>query len=50
MLSNVNPDNIYSQNGIAEAFAQFAYDNGLSFAPADEELEKIMHPANELPF
>lgn len=49
-LLNKNPNNIYSQNGIAEAFAQFAYDNGLSFAPTEEELKKIMHPQNELPF
>lgn len=50
LLINMNPNNIYSQNGIAEAFAKFAYDNGLSFAPNSEELEQIMHPENELPF
>lgn len=49
-LINTNPNNIYSQNGIAEAFAKFAYDNGLSFAPNSVELEQIMHPENELPF
>ncbi|HDK7174307.1 TPA: hypothetical protein PTV31_000839 [Clostridium botulinum] len=49
-LVNSNPSNIYSQNGIAEAFAKFAHDNGLSFAPTDDELEQIMHPENELPF
>lgn len=49
-LKNVNTNNIYSQNGIAEAFAKFAFDNGLSFAPSAEELERIMHPENELPF
>jgi len=41
---------IYSQNGIAEAFNKFAYDNKLSFAPTEEELNQIMHPENELPF
>ena len=49
-LLNKNPHNIYSQNGIAEAFAKFAYDEGLSFAPSKEELEKILHPDNKLPF
>lgn len=49
-LRNMNPNNIYSQNGIAEAFAKFAYDNGLSFAPTAGELEQIMHPENELSF
>lgn len=49
-LKNKNVNNIYSQNGIAEAFAKFAYDNGLSFAPTTEELNSIMHPENELPF
>lgn len=49
-LKNVNPNNIYSQNGIAEAFIKFAYDNKLSFAPTEEELNQIMHPENELPF
>lgn len=49
-LRNVNKENIYSQNGIAEAFSKFAYDNGLSFAPTAEELELILHPENELPF
>lgn len=49
-LKNTNPNNIYSQNGIAEAFAKFAYDNDLSFAPTTEELEQIMHPENELSF
>lgn len=49
-LRNVNVNNIYSQNGIAEAFAKFAYDNGLSFAPTTDELDCIMHPENELPF
>lgn len=49
-LINANPNNIYSQNGIAEAFIKFAYDNGLSFAPSKEELNSIMHPENELPF
>lgn len=49
-LPNKNANNIYSQNGIAEAFAKFAYDNGLSFAPTADELHRIMHPENELPF
>lgn len=49
-LKNVNPNNIYSQNGIAEAFIKFAYDNKLSFAPTEEELNQIMHPENEFPF
>ena len=49
-LKNVNSKNIYSQNGIAEAFAKFAYDNGFSFAPTADELEKIMHPENEISF
>ena len=49
-LQNSNANNIYSQNGIAEAFAKFAFDNGLSFAPSEEELNCIMHPENELPF
>lgn len=49
-LINCNVNNIYSQNGIAEAFAKFAFDNGLSFAPTAEELNSIMHPENELPF
>jgi len=49
-MKNVNPNNIYSQNGIAEAFIKFAYDNKLSFAPSEEELNQIMHPENELPF
>lgn len=30
-LANLNPDNIYSQDGIAEAFAEFAKKEGLSF-------------------
>lgn len=30
-LANPNPDNIYSQDGIAEAFAEFAKKEGLSF-------------------
>lgn len=50
LLKNENPNNIYSQNGIVEAFAKFAYDNNLSFAPSKEELEKILHPENELSF
>ncbi len=50
MLQNVNPSNIYSQNGIAEAFAKFAYDNHLSFAPTEDELKTIMCPDNQLPF
>lgn len=49
-MKNINPNNIYSQNGIAEAFIKFAYDNKLSFAPTEEELNQIMHPENELPF
>lgn len=49
-LKNANPKNIYSQNGIAEAFAKFAYDNALSFAPTADELELIIHPDNESPF
>lgn len=49
-LQNSNANNIYSQNGIAEAFAKFAFENGLSFAPSEEELNCIMHPENELPF
>lgn len=49
-LKNANPKNIYSQNGIAEAFIKFAYDNGFSFAPSEEELNHILHPENELPF
>lgn len=49
-LKNLNAKNIYCQNGIAEAFAKFAYDNKLSFAPTSKELEHIMHPENELPF
>jgi len=49
-LRNCNADNIYSQNGIAEAFAKFAFDNGLSFAPTGQELNGIMHPENELAF
>lgn len=49
-LKNCNANNIYSQNGIAEAFVKFAYDNGLSFAPTEEELSYILHPENELPF
>ena len=49
-LPNKNPHNIYSQNGIAEAFAKFAYDEHLSFAPSEEEIHRIMHPENELPF
>lgn len=43
-LDNPNPDNIYSQNGIAEAFAKFAYDQHLSFAPTKGELDKILNP------
>ena len=43
-LDNPNPDNIYSQNGIAEAFAKFAYDQRLSFAPTKDELYKILNP------
>ena len=43
-LDNPNPDNIYSQNGIAEAFAKFAYDQRLSFAPTKDELDKILNP------
>lgn len=50
LLENKNPNNVYSQNGIAEAFAKFAYDNKLSFAPSKEELQKILHPENELSF
>lgn len=49
-LKNSNANNIYSQNGIAEAFAKFAFDNRLSFAPTAEELNRIMHPENEIPF
>ncbi len=49
-LTNCNPNNVYSQNGIAEAFTKFAHDEGLSFAPTDDELEQIMHPENKLPF
>lgn len=49
-LENSNEKNPYSQNGIAEAFAKFAYENNLSFAPSKEELEQILHPKNELPF
>lgn len=49
-LKNMNPNNIYSQNGIAEAFVKFAHDNKLSFAPTEEELKQIMHPENECPF
>ena len=49
-LENANPNNVYSQNGIAEAFAKFAFDQKLSFAPTEEELEEILHPENELPF
>lgn len=49
-LPNKNPHNIYAQNGIAEAFAKFAYDEHLSFAPSEEELQHILHPENELPF
>ncbi|MCD7837897.1 MAG: N-6 DNA methylase [Clostridiales bacterium] len=49
-LTNKNPHNIYSQNGIAEAFAKFAYDEKLSFAPTKEELRIILHPENERPF
>lgn len=49
-LQNKNPHNVYAQNGIAEAFAKFAYDQRLSFAPKDKELQKILHPKNELPF
>lgn len=30
-LANPNPNNIYSQDGIAEAFAEFAKKEGLSF-------------------
>ena len=30
-LGNPNPNNIYSQDGIAEAFAEFAKREGLSF-------------------
>lgn len=43
-LDNPNPENIYCQNGIAEAFAKFAYDQHLSFAPTKEELDKILNP------
>jgi len=43
-LDNPNPDNVYSQNGIAEAFAKFAYDQNLSFAPTKNELDKILNP------
>lgn len=43
-LDNPNPDNVYSQNGIAEAFAKFAYDQRLSFAPTKDELDKILNP------
>lgn len=49
-LPNKNPHNIYCQNGIAEAFAKFAYDQKLSFAPTADELKNILHPENELPF
>lgn len=50
LLKNSNPNNIYSKNGIAEAFIKFSYDNHLSFAPTEEELNSIMHPKNEFPF
>ena len=43
-LENPNPENVYSQNGIAEAFAKFAYDQHLSFAPTKDELDKILNP------
>ena len=43
-LENPNPENIYSQNGIAEAFAKFAYDQHLSFAPTKDDLDKILNP------
>ena len=49
-LPNRNPHNIYAQNGIAEAFAKFAYDEHLSFAPSEKELQHILHPENEFPF
>ena len=49
-LSNKNPHHIYCENGIAEAFAKFAYDQNLSFAPTAGELNSILHPENELPF
>jgi len=32
-----------TQNGIAEAFAKFAYDEHLSFAPTKEELDELLH-------
>lgn len=47
---NPNPHHIYFQNGIAEAFAKFAYDQHLSFAPTEKELHAILHPENEPPF
>ena len=43
-LDNPNQDNVYSQNGIAEAFAKFAYDQHLSFAPTKDELDIILNP------
>ncbi|MCM1225525.1 MAG: hypothetical protein NC548_64875, partial [Lachnospiraceae bacterium] len=49
-LKNRNPHNIYARNGIAEAFAKFAYDEHLSFAPSEEELQRILHPENEISF
>lgn len=49
-MKNAYPNNIYSKNGIAEAFIKFAYDNKLSFAPTEEEVNQIMPPENELPF
>ena len=49
-LENKNPIRPYSTNGIAEAFAKFAYDEKLSFAPTADELNTILHPENELPF
>ncbi len=49
-LINKNPHNIYAQNGIAEAFAKFAYDEHLSFAPSKEELDNIFQSENKPPF
>ena len=49
-VPNKNPHNVYCQNGIAEAFAKFAYDQKLSFAPTLDELKRILHPENEHPF
>ena len=43
-LENPNSGNVYTQNGIAEAFAKFAFDQHLSFAPTKDELDKILNP------